>query len=61
VEEFKWPAAMLGFVMLLIYFEWRVASRKKGGVNAVDRKMMRGMFGVGVALAAIVWLLQDLA
>ncbi len=61
MEAFKWPAALMIFVMLLIIFEWRVASRKKDGVTFVDRKMMRGMFGIGVALAAIVWFLQEVS
>jgi hypothetical protein len=59
VQTYKWPGILLGFVILLIIFEWRIAKRKKGGINAVDRKMMRGMFGIGLALAAVVWLLQD--
>ncbi|MFM9882262.1 MAG: hypothetical protein ACKVQT_04480 [Burkholderiales bacterium] len=46
------------FVIMLIVFEWRVASRKKSGVTMVDRKMMRGMFGIGMALAGVVWFLQ---
>jgi hypothetical protein len=59
VEAFKWPAILMAFVLLLIIFEWRVASRKKDGVTVVDRKMMRSMFGIGLALAGVVWLLQD--
>ncbi len=59
MEAFKWPAALMMFVILLIIFEWRVQSRKKNGVTIVDRKMMRSMFGIGLALAAIVWFLQD--
>ncbi len=59
MEAFKWPAALMMFVILLIIFEWRVQSRKKDGVTIVDRKMMRSMFGIGLALAAIVWFMQD--
>lgn len=59
MHAYKWPGLLLGFVVFLIVVEWRIAARKKGGVTAVDRKMMRGMFGVGLALAAAVWFLQD--
>jgi len=58
MAEFKWPAALMLFVMVLIVFEWRIASRKKGGVNDVDRRMMRSMFGIGLVLAGVVWFLQ---
>lgn len=59
MHAYKWPGLLLGFVIFLIIVEWRIAARKKGGVTPVDRKMMRGMFGVGLALAAAVWFLQD--
>jgi uncharacterized membrane protein len=59
MEAFKWPAILMAFVAMLIIFEWRIASRKKDGVTGVDRKMMRSMFGIGLALAGVVWFLQD--
>lgn len=60
MEAFRWPAIFMIFVIMLIVFEWRVASRKKSGITMVDRKMMRGMFGIGMALAGVVWFLQGI-
>ena len=58
MEALRWPATFMIFVIMLIIFEWRIARRKKSGVTVVDRKMMRGMFGIGIALAGVVWFLQ---
>ncbi|MBS1216600.1 MAG: hypothetical protein H6R20_1574 [Proteobacteria bacterium] len=56
-EELKWPGVVLGLGLLLIIIEWRMASKKKGGVTFTDRQRMKGMAGVSVALAVLVYFL----
>ena len=56
-EELKWPGVVLGLGLLLIIIEWRMASKKKGGATFTDRQRMKGMAGVSVALAVLVYFL----
>lgn len=58
-SDYFWPGVMLGIVLLLIAFEWNVASKKDTGVNIVEKKKMGGMFMIGLGLAALVWYVQD--
>ncbi|MCX7891519.1 MAG: hypothetical protein N2544_04010 [Burkholderiales bacterium] len=55
MEELKWPGIVLGLAILLIVVEWKMAARKKEGVTFTDRQRMKGIFGVAVALAVLVY------
>ncbi len=57
-SNFFWPGVMLALALALIAFEWNVASKRKGGVNVVDKKKMTGMFGIGLAMSALVYVVQ---
>jgi hypothetical protein len=56
-EELKWPGVVLVLGLLLIIIEWSMASKKKEGVTFTDRQRMKGMAGVSVALAVLVYFL----
>jgi hypothetical protein len=51
---FKWAAVTFGIGMLIIFFEWNMARKKKEGVTWTDKKRMTGIFWISVALAALV-------
>lgn len=55
MEELKWPGIVLGLAILLIVVEWKMAARKKEGVTFTDRQRMKGIFGVAVVLAVLVY------
>jgi len=50
----KWAAITFGIGMLLLYFEYRMASKKKGGITWTDKQRMIGIFWISVAMAALV-------
>lgn len=57
-SSYFWPGVMLFLTLALIAFEWNVASKKKGGVNIVDKKKIIGMLGIGVAMTLGMFWLQ---
>jgi len=50
----KWAAVTFGIGMLIIFAEWTMARKKKGGITWTDKQRMIGIFWVSVALAALV-------
>ena len=50
----KWAAITFGIGMLIIFFEYRMAGKKKEGITWTDKQRMIGIFWVSVALAALV-------
>jgi hypothetical protein len=50
----KWAAITFGIGMLIIFFEYRMASKKKEGITWTDKQRMIGIFWISVAMAALV-------
>ena len=50
----KWAAITFGVGMLIIFLEWNMARKRKGGITPTDRRRMLGIFWTSVALAAFV-------
>jgi hypothetical protein len=53
----KWAGITFGIGMLIIFFEWNMARKKKEGVTWTDKQRMIGIFWIAAALAALVWVL----
>ena len=50
----KWAGITFGIGMLILYLEYRMASKKKEGVTWTDKQRMIGIFWISVAMAALV-------
>jgi hypothetical protein len=50
----KWAAITFGIGMLILFFEYRMASKKKEGITWTDKQRMIGIFWISVAMAALV-------
>jgi len=50
----KWAAITFGIGMLLLFFEYRMAGKKKEGITWTDKQRMIGIFWLSVALSALV-------
>jgi hypothetical protein len=50
----KWAAFTFGIGMLILFFEYRMASKKKEGITWTDKQRMIGIFWISVAMAALV-------
>jgi len=50
----KWAAITFGIGMLILFFEYRMAGKKKEGITWTDKQRMIGIFWVSVAMAALV-------
>jgi hypothetical protein len=50
----KWAAITFGIGMLLLFFEYRMAGKKKEGITWTDKQRMIGIFWISVAMAALV-------
>jgi len=50
----KWAAITFGIGMLIIFFEYRIAGKKKEGITWTDKQRMIGIFWISVAMAALV-------
>ena len=50
----KWAAITFGIGMLLLYFEYRMAGKKKEGITWTDKQRMIGIFWISVAMSALV-------
>ena len=50
----KWAAITFGIGMLIIFFEYRMALKKKEGITWTDKQRMIGIFWISVAMAALV-------
>lgn len=53
----KWGLATFGLGMILIAIEIMMASKKKGGVTATDKKSMIGLFWISCFAAGVVMFL----
>jgi len=50
----KRAAITFGIGMLILYFEYRMAKKKKEGITWTDKQRMIGIFWISVAMAALV-------
>jgi hypothetical protein len=50
----KWAAITFGIGMLIIFFEYSMAKKKKEGITWTDRQRMIGIFWIAVAMSALV-------
>ncbi|HTO50488.1 MAG TPA: hypothetical protein VML91_22830 [Burkholderiales bacterium] len=50
----KWAAITFGIGMLIIWFEYSMAKKKKEGITWTDRQRMIGIFWIAVAMSALV-------
>jgi preprotein translocase subunit SecE len=50
----KWAAITFGIGMLLLFFEYRMAGKKKEGITWTDKQRMIGIFWIAVAMSALV-------
>jgi hypothetical protein len=50
----KWAAITFGIGMLLLFFEYRMAGKKKEGITWTDKQRMVGIFWIAVAMSALV-------
>jgi hypothetical protein len=50
----KWAAITFGIGMLIIFFEYRMAGKKKEGITWTDKQRMVGIFWIAVAMSALV-------
>jgi hypothetical protein len=52
--DLKWAYLTFGIGMLIIVVEYSMASKKKGGVTATDKKSMIGLFWLSIGAAGLV-------
>jgi flagellar biosynthesis/type III secretory pathway M-ring protein FliF/YscJ len=50
----KWAGITFGIGMLIIFFEYNMAKKKKEGITWTDKQRMIGIFWIAVAMAALV-------
>jgi hypothetical protein len=50
----KWAAITFGIGMLIIFFEYSIAKKKKEGITWTDKQRMIGIFWISVAMSALV-------
>jgi hypothetical protein len=50
----KWAAITFGIGMLILFFEYRMAGKKKEGITWTDKQRMVGIFWIAVAMSALV-------
>ena len=50
----KWAAITFGIGMLIIWFEYSMAKKKKEGITWTDKQRMIGIFWIAVAMSALV-------
>ena len=48
----------MGLCVALMLLEWIMASKKHGKPQYSDKRRIRGLFGVGLVLAALAWFIQ---
>ena len=59
VMDLKWAYITFGAGILIIVIEYIMASKKKGGVTATDKKSMTGLFWLAIGAAALVAFLTN--
>ena len=50
----KWAYLTFGIGILIILIEYVMASKKKGGITATDKKSMIGLFWLSIGAAGLV-------
>ena len=50
----KWAAITFGIGMLIIFFEYSMAKKKKEGITWTDKQRMIGIFWIAIAMSALV-------
>ncbi len=55
--EWKYALITFGIGFLIVIMEWNMARKKKGGVTWTDKQRMRGILGVAVGMAALVYVI----
>jgi hypothetical protein len=50
----KWAAITFGVGMLIIWFEYSMAKKKKEGITWTDKQRMIGIFWIAIAMSALV-------
>ena len=50
----KWAAITFGIGMLIMWFEYSMAKKKKEGITWSDKQRMIGIFWIAVAMSALV-------
>ena len=53
--ELKYALITFGIGCLIVVLEWNMAKKKKEGVTWTDKQRMRGILGVSVGVAALVY------
>lgn len=53
--EWKYALITFGIGCLIVILEWNMAKKKKEGVTWTDRQRLRGILGVSVGVAALVY------
>ena len=59
MDEFFKPLAVFGLCVILALGDWRLADKKRGGMNVTDKRRIRGILGIGLILGAGTWVLQQ--
>ncbi|MEI6301744.1 MAG: hypothetical protein WCR74_09885 [Betaproteobacteria bacterium] len=57
--DLKWAYITFGAGILIVIIEYVMASKKKGGVTATDRKSMIGLFWLSIGAAGLVAFLTN--
>ena len=57
--DLKWAYLTFGAGILMIIIEYVMASKKKGGVTATDKKSMIGLFWLSIGAAGLVAFLTN--
>jgi ascorbate-specific PTS system EIIC-type component UlaA len=57
--DLKWAYLTFGVGILIVLIEYVMASKKKGGVTATDKKSMIGLFWLSIGAAGLVAFLTN--
>ncbi|MCX7152138.1 MAG: hypothetical protein NT115_06335 [Proteobacteria bacterium] len=57
--DLKWAYITFGAGILIVIIEYVMASKKKGGITATDKKSMIGLFWLSIGAAGLVAFLTN--
>ncbi len=57
--DLKWAYLTFGIGILIVVIEYVMASNKKGGISATDKKSMIGLFWLSLGAAGLVAFLTN--
>ena len=57
--DLKWAYLTFGIGILIVVIEYVMASKKKGGITATDKKSMIGLFWLSIGAAGLVAFLTN--